>query len=233
MTVNIEADPPGYRPSKKKKATAKKKAASGKAKKPGKSKAAAPVKKAGKPTAAAPSKKVPSSGRKPGKSSTPAKKSGRKPTRKSGAGGRKPGKSTASKKPAKVAGLSGGKTASKTKKPKKSSVASVASAVAATPKATGGAKRPYTKRLPEGVDIAALKPAKEYGISRIEQETKKNFGYYVRVGPPEERSSIFFSDKKHGSSTKALKAAVEKRNELFAALPDWYKVRASKKRKVA
>lgn len=217
LTTNIEADPPGYRPSKRKK-KAKKSSSSGKAIRPDKAK---PAKKKG-------STKKASTAGKPGKSPKAGAKTqrGKKLPKPAGSGktSPKPSRTTKTSKESKKVGKS---TAGKT-----GSAASRKSATTPAPVTGNGAKRPYTKRLPKDVDIAALKPAKDYGISRIEQETKKNFGYYVRVGPPGGRSSVFFSDKKHGSPAKALKAAVEKRNELFEALPDWYKVRASRKRGV-
>ncbi len=180
----------------------------------------APGKKSAVKKAGSTSKKVGKSVKKAGSGKTSKKSS---TTTKTSKESKKVGKS--GQKPAPSASRSSADFASTTSKKAGTKVESSPSA--------SGSKRTYTKRMPEGVDVTTLKPAKEYGISRIEQETKKNYGYYVRVGPPGSRSSIFFSDKKHGSRSRAFAAAREKRDELFETLPDWYKVRASRKRKVA
>lgn len=192
LTVNVEPDPPGKRPAKKK-PVAKKKAAPAK-----KSKGTVPVKKAGKKTKSVPSPKAPSSGKKPGKSP----------------------KATAGKKPV------GRKTA-------KSRTVATPKTKTTTPKPTSGeaGKRHYSRNVPEGVIVADLTPSKLYGIQRMEQESKKNYGWYVRVGAPGAVTRQFFADKKHGGKNKALAAATAKRDELYKALPDWYKVRGSKTQK--
>ena len=51
------------------------------------------------------------------------------------------------------------------------------------------------------------------GISRIDQESRNTFGWYVRVMFNGKQVSKFFSDKVHGSRKKALEAAVRYRDE--------------------
>jgi len=51
------------------------------------------------------------------------------------------------------------------------------------------------------------------GISRIDQESRNTFGWYVRVMFNGKQVSKFFSDKVHGSRKKALDAAVKYRDE--------------------
>lgn len=51
------------------------------------------------------------------------------------------------------------------------------------------------------------------GISRIEQQKRNTYGWYVRVSFNNERRVKFFSDAAHGGKDKALKKAVEYRNE--------------------
>ena len=57
------------------------------------------------------------------------------------------------------------------------------------------------------------------GISRIEQFEKTNFGYYVRLKRDGKQYAKFFSDARYGGQQKALKAAEEYYNELFAKMP--------------
>lgn len=45
------------------------------------------------------------------------------------------------------------------------------------------------------------------GISRIDQPSKHNHGFYVRITRKGKQFAKFFSDKKNGSKSKALEAA--------------------------
>lgn len=71
-----------------------------------------------------------------------------------------------------------------------------------------------------------LKPFKTYGICRIDQEEKRNHGWYVRVKGQPER---WFADKKCGSKKKALADALACRDELFRKMSPVEQERASKK----
>ena len=51
------------------------------------------------------------------------------------------------------------------------------------------------------------------GISRIDQESRNTFGWYVRVMFNGKQVSKFFSDKVYGGRKEALEAAVEYRDE--------------------
>ncbi len=73
-----------------------------------------------------------------------------------------------------------------------------------------------------------IRPAKMYGISRIDQPEKHNHGYYVRVY---RCASKFFADKVHGGKRRAFEAAESHRNALFATLDVAAKLRAAKPRK--
>ena len=57
------------------------------------------------------------------------------------------------------------------------------------------------------------------GISRIEQVSKKHYGYYVRLNWRGKQYAKFFSDKKHGGKAEALKAAEAYFDELDAQMP--------------
>ena len=52
------------------------------------------------------------------------------------------------------------------------------------------------------------------GISRIDQEARKHYGWYVRVTFGGQKHAKFFSDAKHGGKLAALDAAVEHRNQI-------------------
>ena len=51
------------------------------------------------------------------------------------------------------------------------------------------------------------------GISRIDQPSRKTFGWYVRVNYNNKQVSKFFSDKAHNGKQKALEQAVKFRDE--------------------
>lgn len=51
-------------------------------------------------------------------------------------------------------------------------------------------------------------------ITRIDQESKKTHGYYVRVSFRNKQHSKFFSDKKHGGPSSALLAAIANRDKV-------------------
>jgi hypothetical protein len=63
------------------------------------------------------------------------------------------------------------------------------------------------------------RPANMKGISRIDQDEKHNHGWFVRVTRKGKTYSSFFTDKKHGGKTKALKAAREGLKKLRAKYP--------------
>ena len=62
------------------------------------------------------------------------------------------------------------------------------------------------------------------GICRIDQPSKSNFGYYVRIRWRGVIYAKFFSDKKHGGPEKAWEAAEAYFHELDAKLPPDSKV---------
>ena len=51
------------------------------------------------------------------------------------------------------------------------------------------------------------------GISRIEQAARNTYGWYVRVSFNNQKRVKFFSDSAHGGKERALKQAVEYRNQ--------------------
>ncbi len=51
-------------------------------------------------------------------------------------------------------------------------------------------------------------------IARIDQESKRTFGWYVRVRFKGKTHSKFFSDKKNGGKNSALLAAITWRNKI-------------------
>ncbi len=57
------------------------------------------------------------------------------------------------------------------------------------------------------------------GISRIEQPSKKTYGYYVRLFWRGQQFAKFFSDKKYGSKDQALKAAEDYFYQLDEQMP--------------
>jgi AP2 domain len=57
------------------------------------------------------------------------------------------------------------------------------------------------------------------GISRIEQPSKNNFGYYVRLTRQGTQYAKFFADKRYGGKRKALKAARDLYHELVEVMP--------------
>jgi hypothetical protein len=92
-------------------------------------------------------------------------------------------------------------------------------------KATKATKK-STKRATKATKSAAKKPARRVGkskipgISRIDQESTRTHGWFVRVGyrrtkqgwRPKHRA--FFGDKSHGGKTAALKAAEQWLNSV-------------------
>lgn len=52
------------------------------------------------------------------------------------------------------------------------------------------------------------------GVSRIEQEARNTFGWYVRVTFNGQKRCKFFSDHAHGGKENALEQAVEYRNQV-------------------
>jgi len=68
------------------------------------------------------------------------------------------------------------------------------------------------------------------GICRIDQPSKSNFGYYVRIRWRGVIYAKFFSDKKNGGTEKAWEAAEAYFHELDAKLPPDSKVGKLSKR---
>ena len=68
------------------------------------------------------------------------------------------------------------------------------------------------------------------GICRIDQPSKSNFGYYVRIRWRGVIYAKFFSDKKNGGPEKAWEAAEAYFHELDAKLPPDSKVGKLSKR---
>lgn len=123
---------------------------------------------------------------------------------------------------------------------------------AAPVRASGGAKKsptgspvtpikpipkPKVKKAPAAnvvIDYTTLKPQPLYGIARIDQESKKNHGWYVRMGPKKkgEKSAVieWFADKRFGGKKHSFAAAKEFRDKEFAGLPDKLRLRGSRKR---
>ena len=64
-----------------------------------------------------------------------------------------------------------------------------------------------------------MAPRPNYGISRIEQEEKKNFGWNVRVTFNGKTTHKYFPDKSCGGKNKALKLAREFRDGVVKKLP--------------
>ena len=64
-----------------------------------------------------------------------------------------------------------------------------------------------------------MAPRPNYGISRIEQEEKKNFGWNVRVTFKGKTTHKYFPDKSCGGKNKALKLAREYRDGVVMKLP--------------
>ena len=64
-----------------------------------------------------------------------------------------------------------------------------------------------------------MAPRPNYGISRIEQEEKKNFGWNVRVTHKGKTTHKYFPDKSCGGKNKALKQAREFRDSVVRKLP--------------
>lgn len=75
-----------------------------------------------------------------------------------------------------------------------------------------------------------IAPRPMYGISRIDQEEKKNHGWYVRVTFKGVITQKFFADKTCGGKPKALKCAQDHRNSLVEKLPVARQAAAAKKR---
>ncbi len=69
-----------------------------------------------------------------------------------------------------------------------------------------------------------MKSASSYGvgITRIDQDEKKNHGYYVRLGPKGHHFVKYFADKINGGRRKALDLARAYRAEVIPLLPPGY-----------
>ena len=70
-----------------------------------------------------------------------------------------------------------------------------------------------------------------YAISRIDQPSKKNHGYYVRITLRGKSIAKYFPDKKSGGKTKALKLAREHRDGLLKKMPKAKREAAARKRR--
>lgn len=64
-----------------------------------------------------------------------------------------------------------------------------------------------------------MSPRPNYGISRIEQEEKKNFGWNVRITNKGKTTHKYFPDKSCGGKNKALKLAREFRDAVLRKMP--------------
>lgn len=73
-----------------------------------------------------------------------------------------------------------------------------------------------------------MAPRPNYGISRIEQEEKKNFGWNVRVTNKGKTTHKYFPDKSCGGKNKALKLAREFRDGVLKKMPKAKQEAASK-----
>ncbi len=70
-----------------------------------------------------------------------------------------------------------------------------------------------------------------YGISRIDQDEKRNHGYYVRVTNKGKTTQKFFPDKALGGKTKSLVAAKAFRDKAVARLPKARREAIAKRRR--
>jgi hypothetical protein len=70
-----------------------------------------------------------------------------------------------------------------------------------------------------------------YAISRIDQPSKKNHGYYVRISHRGKSTAKYFPDKKSGGKTKALRLAREYRDALLKKMPRAKQEAAKRKRR--
>lgn len=70
-----------------------------------------------------------------------------------------------------------------------------------------------------------------YAISRIDQPSKKNHGFYVRITHRGKCVAKYFPDKKSGGKTKALKLAREFRDALLKKMPKAKREAAARKRR--
>lgn len=64
------------------------------------------------------------------------------------------------------------------------------------------------------------------GISRIDQEEKKNHGWFVRLMRDGQRYNAFFADKKSGGKAKALALA----KKAYAAMVQEHEKKAGLKK---
>lgn len=80
------------------------------------------------------------------------------------------------------------------------------------------------KKKPKTLNI---KPRKNYGISRIDQESNKTYGWYVRVYGRRK----FFADKLHGSKRKSREQAENYRDILAMRMPEGLQIKAAKPRR--
>ena len=71
----------------------------------------------------------------------------------------------------------------------------------------------------------------KYAISRIDQPSKKNHGYYVRITHRGKGIAKYFPDKKSGGKAKALKLAREYRDSLLKKMPKAKREAATRKRR--
>lgn len=76
-----------------------------------------------------------------------------------------------------------------------------------------------------------VKPRPTYGISRIDQDFKKNHGFYVRITHNGTLHQKFFPDKASGGKNKALALARAYRDSIVASLPLAKQESVAKKRR--
>ena len=65
-----------------------------------------------------------------------------------------------------------------------------------------------------------LAPRPNYGITRIDQPSKRNFGYYVRIRVDGRKIEKYFADKASGGREIALQNARLYRDQIVAELPE-------------
>ena len=124
------------------------------------------------------------------------------------------------------------KTAAKKAPAKKPAPAKKAAPPKSEKKAPDATPDASVKKAVTPAPDGPLKPAPDYGISRIDQE-KGTHGWFVRTptGPEGATERQFFSDSKHGGLAGALAAARAYRDEKFKELPLRLQERATRVRK--
>jgi hypothetical protein len=76
-----------------------------------------------------------------------------------------------------------------------------------------------------------ITPRSRYGITRVDQVSKSNYGFYVRITHHRITYSQWFPDKSSGGKKKALKLAKEYRNSILAKMPKHKQRQAARKKR--